>query len=150
VNKSTHYINTDLDLSSTEALSDIATVLQAQGLSCLYMNCENTGLWQASFESEEQRAEPEASIAQMISIVESLPLPLQTIWSNCRSRIFDIGYNCGDYPWAFNQTLSNQLLTRISAANAAVRVTLYPIERNREESKDTNPQDNQNKLAQNA
>jgi hypothetical protein len=150
VNKSTHYINTDLDLSSTEALSDIATVFQAQGLSCLYMNCEDTGLWQASFESKGQHTEPEASIAQMMSIVESLPLPLQTIWRNCRSRTFDIGYNCGDYPWAFNQTLSSQLLSRISAANAAVRVTLYPIERNREESKNTDPQESQHELARNA
>jgi hypothetical protein len=141
-------------LLSAEALGEIATALEARGLFCLYIDCNPNGLWQASFESQGQYTEAEESIAQMMAIVESLPLSLQTIWINCRNRTFDIGYNCGDYPWAFNQTLSSKLLSRISAANAAVRVTLYPIERNTaqntEKSQNTDPQESQNELARNA
>jgi hypothetical protein len=44
----------------------------------------------------------------------------------CSRREFNIGYDCGREPWAFNQVLSAQLLSRIAAARASLRVTLYP------------------------
>ncbi len=128
VETTTHYLNTDLELSSAEDLKAIAKAFEDQGMLCLYLNCDEQGLWQATFEAKTQHAEPEASIAQMLAIVESLPPPLQTLWLNCYSRTFDIGYHCGDQPWAFNQTLSSPLLARISAAHTAVKITLYPAE----------------------
>jgi hypothetical protein len=121
----THYLNTDLELSSAEELSAIATVFEAQGLLCLHLNCDE-GLWQATFEANRDHLEPETSIAQMMTLIESLPPPLQALWANCHSRIFDIGYYCADQPWAFNQKLSSQILARIAAVNAAVQITLYP------------------------
>ncbi len=129
----THYLNTDLELSSAEDLTamakpskGIATAFEAQGMLCLHLNCDEQGLWQATFEAEMQHPEPEASIAQMMTIVELLPPPLQTLWLNCHSRTFDIGYHCSDQPWAFKQRLSSQLLTRLSVASAAIQITLYP------------------------
>jgi hypothetical protein len=138
VENATHYINTDLELLSTEDLTAVATAFEAQGMLCLHLACDEScdessdkasdtqRWWRASFEAETEHAEPEASIAQMMTLIESLPPPLQALWINCYSRRFDIGYHCGNQPWAFNQTLSSQLLERISAAKAAVSITLYP------------------------
>ncbi|MGB3298885.1 MAG: hypothetical protein WBA76_11490 [Phormidesmis sp.] len=126
MNNHTHYINTDLDLSSAEDLTELATALETAGLLVLYSaRCED-GLWLAIFEAGEQYAEPEASIAEILTIVESLPPNLRAIWASCIYREFNIGYDCKDRPRMFNQTLSSQLLTRLSAADAALRITLYP------------------------
>lgn len=122
----THYRNTDLDLSSAEDLTDLTIALETAGLLVLHSaRCED-GLWLAVFEAGDQYDEPEASIAEIITAVESLPLNLKTIWFSCIYRELDIGYSCGDHPRMFNQALSSQLLTRLSAANASLRTTLYP------------------------
>ncbi len=41
-------------------------------------------------------------------------------------REFNIGYDCGAEPWAFNQGLSAHLLGRMATAGASLRVTIYP------------------------
>jgi hypothetical protein len=39
---------------------------------------------------------------------------------------FNIGYDCGAEPWAFNQGLTAELLGRMAATGASLRITLYP------------------------
>ena len=41
-------------------------------------------------------------------------------------REFNIGYDCGEEPWAFNQGLSAETLRRVAAVKASLRWTLYP------------------------
>jgi hypothetical protein len=73
-----------------------------------------------------QFAEPEANIAAMLVIVESLARPLRSVWDGCTRREFNIGYECGAEPWAFNQGLRAELLGQMAAVGASLRVTLYP------------------------
>ncbi len=120
------YLNTDLDLTSADDLSGLATALEAQGVRALHVAHADNGLWLARFETDEQFAEPESSIAAMLSAIESLEKPLRLIWDGCSLREFNIGYDCGAEPWAFNQGLSTALLGRIAAAGATLRITLYP------------------------
>ena len=70
--------------------------------------------------------EPDANIAKMLNAIESLTHRQRVIWSRCNLREFNIGYDCGDEPWSFNQGLSNETLGRIAVARATVRWTLYP------------------------
>ena len=86
----------------------------------------DNGLWYATFETDQSHAEPEPNIAAMLAIVESLPGPRRTVWDGCTRREFNIGYDCGAEPWAFNQGLSAALLGRMAAAGTSLRVTLYP------------------------
>jgi hypothetical protein len=58
-------------------------------------------LWYATFETNAQFAEPEPNIGAMLAIVESLTRPLRSMWDGCTRREFNIGYDCGDEPWAF-------------------------------------------------
>ena len=124
-----YYINTDLDLSSVEDLSALSAVFQEQGVSPLYLTHGDDGLWYTTFEVYSQHKEPEPDIAAMLAVVESLGKSLRAVWSGCASCEFNIGYVCGSKPWAFNQGLSNQLLGRIAAAGASLRITLYPPEK---------------------
>lgn len=120
------YLNTDLELRSIEDLSGLAAAFQAQGVSPLYLTRGEAGLWYATFEVYHRDEEPEPTIAALLVVVESLGKPLRAVWSGCAVREFNIGYDCGSKPWAFNQGLSSQLLGRIAQAGASLRITLYP------------------------
>jgi hypothetical protein len=120
------YLNTDLDLTSAEDLTALAAAFESGGAPALQVTHGADALWHAIFETSAQFAEPEPNIAAMLAIVESLAGPLRSMWDGCTLREFNIGYDCGDEPWAFNQGLPADLLGRMAAAGASLRVTLYP------------------------
>jgi hypothetical protein len=125
------YLNSDLDLTSSEDLLDLAGEFKSHGLFALNASRGEDGLWYATFEVLDQSAEPEPNIAAMVTIIESLVEPHRSTWLRCSRREFNIGYDCGAEPWAFNQGLSCELLSRIAEAGVSLRWTLYP---NREEA----------------
>jgi hypothetical protein len=120
------YLNTDLDLISSDELTALAAVFESRGVFPLHVMRRDDGLWYATFEAQDQYTEPEPNIAAMVLVVESLAEPHRSIWLGCTRREFNIGYDCGAEPWAFNQELSSGLLGRIAAVGASLRVTLYP------------------------
>ncbi|HJT36508.1 MAG TPA: hypothetical protein VJ783_31080 [Pirellulales bacterium] len=120
------YLNTDLDLTSADDLTALATAFEAAGVTPLHVTQGEDGLWYACFETRDQHAEPEPNISAMLTVVEGLPQSLRSLWAGCSRREFNIGYDCGLEPWAFNQALSAELLGRMAAAGASLRVTLYP------------------------
>ena len=120
------YLNTDLDLISDSDLTALASALETGGVFPLHVTRGEDGRWYATFETDKQHTEPEANIAAMLTVVESLDASLRSAWARCSLRVFDIGYDCGLEPWGFNQALSSETLRRIAAAGASLRVTLYP------------------------
>jgi hypothetical protein len=119
----TRYLNTDLELVSAVDLSPLATMLEVKGLFQLHLAQTEEDCWIASFETGEAFEDPESTIAAMLSIIEQLDKPTQQIWQSLTLREFNIGYGCGDEPWA--QSLSNSLLQRVAAVGASLGVTLY-------------------------
>jgi len=122
----TRYLNTDLDLTSADDLTALAAALEAAGVFPLHVTRGENGLWYATFETDEQYPEPEPNIATMLTVIEGLTPTLKSVWARCSRREFNIGYDCGLEPWAFNQGLSAALLGRMAATGASLRVTLYP------------------------
>jgi hypothetical protein len=120
------YLNTDLDLASTDDLTALASALKTLGVFSLHVARGEDAQWHATFETDEHFDQADANIAAMITAVESLPEPLRAAWSRCSQREFNVGYDCGGEPWAFNQALSSELLGRMAAVGASLRVTLYP------------------------
>jgi hypothetical protein len=120
------YLNTDLDLTSGEDLTALAAAFEGGGVPPLHVTHGADVLWYATFETSAQFAEPEPNIAAMLAIVESLARSLRSMWDDCTRREFNIGYDCGNEPWGFNQGLPADLLGRMAAAGASLRVTLYP------------------------
>ena len=123
-----HYLNTDLDLVAKHNLAPLAAVLQAQGIPPLHMTPGEEGNWHATFEVAAEHHAPEEALSIMLDAAESLSDEARMLWSGCAVREFNIGYVCGDQPWAFSYGLSNRLLVRMSAAGASLRITLYPPE----------------------
>jgi hypothetical protein len=122
----TRYLNTDLDLISSDDLTPLAALFESHGLFVNHVAPGEEGRWLATLEMLDQATEPEADIATMVSVVESLPPPYYTVWLNCTLREFNIGYDCGAEPWAFNQGISSGLLARMASIGASLRFTLYP------------------------
>ncbi|MGC3972526.1 MAG: hypothetical protein QM775_35820 [Pirellulales bacterium] len=121
------YLNTDLMLTSPVDLRRLLEEFQVSGVYAMHdENLSDDGLWYASFETETQCHAPEDSIGKMLDAVETLTPVGRQLWDGCSRREFDIGFDCGAEPWAFNQGLSSQLLQRIAAAGASLRITLYP------------------------
>jgi hypothetical protein len=120
------YLNTDLDLVAAVDLTSLVTAFEAQGLFSLHVGQEDDGLWYATLEADEQFDEPEPNIAAMLLVIEQFDQPMQEFWRSLKLREFNIGYDCGSKPWAFNQGMSNLLLQRVAEAGASLRVTLYP------------------------
>lgn len=121
-----HYLNTDLDLESAEDLTQLGAALEARGLFAMHVVMGDDDRWYATFESGEQADEPQPNIETMLDALESLPEDLQVVLAQCDLRALDIGYECGEHPWGFNQELSNDLLRRVARLGLCLRITLYP------------------------
>jgi hypothetical protein len=122
------YVNTDLELRSTADLTRLGTELTLRGFYATQLTQADDGLWWANFalDNDSNDPEPEVTIAAMLDVLEPLPRGLKRVWKACSLREFDIGYDCGDKPWAFSQVLSADLLRRIAAIGASIGLTLYP------------------------
>ncbi len=120
------YLNTDLDLVSLDDLTVLAAIFDSRGVFPLHVGREEDGLCYARIETQDSHREPEQNIAAMVAVVESLEEPHRSVWRQCTTREFNLGYNCGADPWAFNQGLSTDLLGRIAGIDASLRITTYP------------------------
>ncbi len=117
-----------MELRSAENLLPLAAALKAAGFFSLHIGQHDDGTWSAAFETDENFMEPEACITRMLDALDLLLPEHKAVWSRCGVKEFDIGYDCGSRPWAFNQSLSSAVLARIAALNASLRWTLYPAE----------------------
>lgn len=123
---SIRYINTDLDLECPHDLSSLAKDFEARGVFTLHIEQTKEGDWFACFETEQTYTDPDSNIAAMLKVIESADDSIQRLWRECSLREFNIGYDCGNEPWAFNQGLSNATLKRLADVGATLRFTLYP------------------------
>ena len=117
----------DLDLVASVSLDDLAARLESRGVFPLHVTHGDDGLWYSTFETENDHNEPESNLNEMLSAIESLPATAMQTWNDCTKREFNVGYDCGDEPWAFNQGLSNDTLCRMAQCGTTFRVTLYPF-----------------------
>ena len=126
--RETHYLNTDLDLVSAHSLEALAAAFDSKGAFPLHVDQRDDGRWYSTLETEEQFSEPEPNIAAFLAVIEAFDDRAREVWWACDCREFNIGYNCGDEPWAFNHGLTAAILARISALGISLRITLYPAE----------------------
>ena len=119
------YLNTDLDLYSSDDLTALAAGLEKCGMAIHHVG-EDDGSWRAHLDLDRCYDTPELTIAAILDVIETLPEALRAIWTGCSRREFNIGFDCGDKPRPFERTLSNALLIRVAAVGAGVGITLYP------------------------
>jgi hypothetical protein len=110
-------------------MTALTDALESRGVHPLNPSSQaSDGQWGCSLEisADADPDEPETTIGIMLDAIESLDATAAEQWSRCTLREFNIGYDCGDAPWAFNQGLSNRTLSRIAASGATLRITIYP------------------------
>ena len=125
----TSYLNTDLELSSDEALDALAAFFESKEWSVHFADWRPEGYWFGAFEEPlGHQVGPEQAIGAMLDLVGALPHELAGLWKRCSKRDFNIGYQGGIAPHAFEQSLSAELLARVAAARGSVRITVYACE----------------------
>lgn len=121
------YLTTDLDLRASFDLAPLADALTQLGLLGRHQGPLPNGSWSAQFASAVWLSEPDSDIGAMLTAIEALNEPNKRLWAACTSRDFDIGYDCGDTPWGFNQQLLPATLARMGAIGASLLITIYPV-----------------------
>jgi hypothetical protein len=120
----TQYINTDLVISG-ENLQALDKAFKALGLVALGTIPDGPDVFNMGYETEHQHHDPEPNIEVFLSVLVGLDEAALRVWNACERREFDIGYKCGSTPIIINHTLSPELLRRVTAVNAALRITVY-------------------------
>ncbi|MCA9044861.1 MAG: hypothetical protein KDA69_11110 [Planctomycetaceae bacterium] len=118
------YRNTDLDLVCDVAPSPLVTEFDAHDL-YVHVQAGDDGLFYVMCEGDNE-SEPELNIVRLLDAIDALSELGREVWRRCSKREFNVGYDCGDEPWSFNQGLSNDVLRRMADCGATFRMTLYP------------------------
>ena len=118
------YLNTDLDLISATDPAVLVSELESRGL-YVHVTLGSDHLYYVLCE-DANHAEPEPNIRRMLDAIEGLSKDGRAVWCQCSKREFNIGYDCGDEPWAFSQGLSNDSLKRMAVSGASFGITIYP------------------------
>jgi hypothetical protein len=126
VKQEIHYLNTDLDLVSSQDLEPLAASFGTELVFPLHVDKRDDGRWYATLETEENFSEPECNITAFLEAIEAFDDRARDHWLACESREFNIGYDCGDEPRAFNQGLTAATIARMAALGISLRITLYP------------------------
>ena len=121
------YRTTDLEILGTFDLTPIADQMVQQGLVSYHIEPWQGGSSFARFNSARSFSNPDSDIAEMLTAIEALDQHAKSLWSTCNERNFDIAYDCGDGPWAFNQQLLPSTLARIATVQAGIVITIYPM-----------------------
>ena len=117
----TIFLNIDLDI---ESKIDISPIVEAFGeeVAVLRNDCMS-GIYYGSFET--LLAKPNEIIMEYARLIESLDPSARQIWDQCRTKRFDIGFQCAEKPYSYHSTLSNESLSKISALGGEFVVTIY-------------------------
>ena len=118
------YLNTDLDLVCNFDPASLASEFESRDL-IAHVTAGEDGIYYVLCEGFND-TEPEPNIVRLLDAVDALSDKGREIWARCSKREFNIGYDCGDEPWSFNQGISNSVLRRMADCGASFRITLYP------------------------
>ena len=92
------------------------------------MQQSDDGLWYSILEvlASAEPNEPEGTIRIMLDAIEAVDGKAKELLDACSTRELNIGFDCGDEPWAFNTGLTGSTLKRMAAVGTTLRITLYP------------------------
>ena len=127
------YLNTDLDIESTDNLSVLVPALEEN---CVVLHVEEMrdGRWMIrveadrSGESEEAVASPECDINKLLSVLNNLDADSKRLLLHADLFDFNIGWESGTELPPSSFRLSSELLGKISEIGATLTTTIYPTE----------------------
>ena len=86
------------------------------------------GHFLATFETNAVRGDPDTAIGYFCNLVENLSADERVAWDKAFLKVFDIGYDGGNAPRAYQSDLRPETLAAVGRVGASVRITIYPAE----------------------
>jgi hypothetical protein len=144
-----HFINVDLEVWSREDLAPFAKAVESRSL-LLYVG-KVRRRYLATIEARSLRSlkSPERAIRAPLKVVEALPAAARLLWSRADSRVFNVGYEGGEFvtllyerpagsgrwyprkPGALpcETSFSPGLLAAVASVGGTIATTIYPPRR---------------------
>lgn len=122
----TRYLNVDCILRSDHSLSDIKTVLEKDVFMLWDKSSENDS--HIGFETNlDDSKGPEEDIVELLRLFDSMPAELSETLSNCREKVFDIGFESGNTDDPVDVAISSDVIQKISNLGFSIKIRVYPI-----------------------
>src|SRR5450631_1208639 len=120
----TQFRNVDLEVSSA---SDLGWLVEELGEDVTKLYCGPAqGHFLATFEANHVFGDPNALIGFFCGLIEALPGDRQRDWREAFLKIFNVGYDAGYEPRAYQSDLRPDTVEAIARIGASVRITIYP------------------------
>lgn len=120
------YLNADLLLKSTKSFNELSKFLTSNGAFALHYGKENKKEWLGSFELEKECKKPKVTINSFLEILSKMDENSKKQWARCSKKEIDIGYECGEEPWAYNDEIPKSIIKKLSEFDIGIRITIYP------------------------
>lgn len=122
-----HYLNTDLILESP---NDLTPIVEAFGEDVFNLyNGPYKSHFMAPFETSGMNASPDAIIQFFCTLIDGFEGTEKRLCDACFSKVFDIGYEGGTAHASYTDEINSDTLKRIADLGCAVRVTVYPMDK---------------------
>ena len=119
------FLNVDLEVESTADLSPLVAAL-GDDVFLLHIGPADRGGDLAAFELAEEHGDPDGSLLEFCDPIEQLLPEAAELWRTAHRRTFDVGYECGDTPPAFQSELTRPTIQRVADLGASLSTTIYP------------------------
>src|SRR5262252_6762466 len=104
----TYFRNVDLEVRSTEDLTELVRALEPGVIELSCMPLEEGYL--ANLELASQPTEADAAIRSLVGLIEQLPARARDLWNRASMRDFSIGIEAGPTPSTFELVLPPEVL----------------------------------------
>jgi len=122
------FLNVDLEIEAGQPLDSFGEALKGSEVHSIYQGPFHRGFL-ATFECAPggPSCDPDSIIQRFCEWIELFDEPTMSVWRTARRRTFDIGYAADDSSSSFRSELKAETLKRLSALDASVVVTIYPV-----------------------
>ena len=122
--RETHYLNVDLEISGRRDLQPLVDALAPHAFP-LHVGFHN-GRHRAALElSATFNKTADATIQRLAAVVKSLPRGARQRWKDAERRDFNIGIQAGHQPYSFECPVGNAALRAAAALGARLVITVY-------------------------
>lgn len=145
-----NFINVDLEVWSREDLATLVAAVEPQGFVLHVGKVRRKFLARVEAHSARVLRSPEQTIWALLKVIKSLPPRARRLWRHAESRVFNVGYESGDFVTLLSErpvgsgrwyprgpktaepcetSLSPELLRAVANVGGTIATTIYPPRR---------------------
>ncbi|MFH1778268.1 MAG: hypothetical protein ABH952_12060 [Candidatus Omnitrophota bacterium] len=128
--KKIEYLNTDLNIKSAKPFKKLNTFLTGKKLLSLHYGKVKGEWWGTYAICNPQYKTPKKTIEIFLKELSQMGETIRKQWDQCNLKEFDIGYECGQKPGAFNNEIPKDILGKLIELDIGIRITIYPEDKN--------------------